>query len=469
MTEIANLSNNRSHPGVSPAVRGPDRGAPLPAGGQEFSIALGQGRELNEIQSSETRQAVQQSLDGLQQNSARERPGTPPADDGTDGATEASPPRPLSGSVVERPGQVAPPTPARPTTGATPESTDLSMPVQTAPTNIVPATGAGVPHAVPTPVNGGSAPSEPENPVHDGPRNPRPPSADHATSRLTPLQTPANGGSAPSDPEIAVHDESRDSRPASADRSPAQPRPASGALPATEPENPDPDQRRGPGVSSADGTTTRSIPGQTPANAGSDAARSNHLRRQAPYSGPSTDDAGARALGPRDPRHAAAGVRSEGHNETIDLTGLARPANTAAADPVQTPDAGAQRAAASQSARFVGHLSEVADRILVSLPDSAKGDEVRIQLRSSILDGSGVRIFRDGGELNVVFIAQTESAQRFLADNQARFQVMLGDRLPDDRIRVEVEPATRRESTSGDNEGRSRQRYHPQPDEPPAE
>ena len=107
---------------------------------------------------------------------------------------------------------------------------------------------------------------------------------------------------------------------------------------------------------------------------------------------------------------------------------------------------------------------QVADRILVSMPDSSAPGEVRISLKQSILDGSDVRIFHDGGELRVVFVAETESAQRFLANNKELMQQTLGERLQDQRVHVEVEAPARGGASREDNRGRSRQQYVRQDD-----
>ena len=107
---------------------------------------------------------------------------------------------------------------------------------------------------------------------------------------------------------------------------------------------------------------------------------------------------------------------------------------------------------------------EVAERILVSAPKPGSPDEVRISLNTSVLDGSDIRIFREAGELKVVFVAQTESAERFLADNRAILHQKLGERLQDERVHVEVSNNDRESASRGDAEGRSRQRYVPQDD-----
>ena len=187
------------------------------------------------------------------------------------------------------------------------------------------------------------------------------------------------------------------------------------------------------------------------------------LQRETRTVRPYTHDARAAATGTPDTRQAAANAQSDGRTEAPVLTALATPGSTP--DSGQPPTVEVPRTPASHAARFAGQVSVVAERILVSSPDAGHGEEVRIQLRQSILDGSGIRIFREAGELNIIFIAPTEAAQRFLAENQERFQAIIGERLRDDKIRIVVESATDRETSSEDNEGRSRQRYVP-PDDP---
>ena len=111
---------------------------------------------------------------------------------------------------------------------------------------------------------------------------------------------------------------------------------------------------------------------------------------------------------------------------------------------------------------------QVADRILVSMPEAGAAGEVRISLKQSILDGSEVRVFHEGGDLKVVFVAETESAQRFLADNGALMQRTLEERLQEPRVRVEVEAPNSGWTSREDNHGRSRQRYVREDDAPDA-
>lgn len=145
--------------------------------------------------------------------------------------------------------------------------------------------------------------------------------------------------------------------------------------------------------------------------------------------------------------------------ERTDLTG--------SVTPVSVPETQATTAPATvqaPSTEAVEIAREVTDRILVSAPKPGAPDEVRISLNASVLDGSDIRIFREAGELKVVFVTQTESAQRFLADHRAVFQQTLGERLQDERVHVEVSTGGREGASREDAEGRSRQRYVPQDD-----
>ena len=93
------------------------------------------------------------------------------------------------------------------------------------------------------------------------------------------------------------------------------------------------------------------------------------------------------------------------------------------------------------------------------MPDSNAPGEVRISLKQSILDGSEVRISREGGELEVVFVARTESAERLLVDIREQFQQRLGERLQDQRVHVGVESPNRDGASGEDDRRRSRQQY----------
>ena len=105
---------------------------------------------------------------------------------------------------------------------------------------------------------------------------------------------------------------------------------------------------------------------------------------------------------------------------------------------------------------------EVVDRILVSVPQSGGSDEVRIGLNASVLDGSSIRIYREAGELRVVFEAPTEASRRFLAENGSVLQDTLAERLPGERVHVGVAAPPSGGMDRDDAEGRSRQQYVPE-------
>ena len=136
----------------------------------------------------------------------------------------------------------------------------------------------------------------------------------------------------------------------------------------------------------------------------------------------------------------------------IDMSGVA--ASPATVESGQTRVVEGVQAPASRVAELA---EEVADRILVSVPESGAPGEVRISLKQSILDGSEVRMFHEGGELKIVFVAESESARHLLVNIKEQFQHTLGERLQDQRVHVEIE-APGRDGTSGDdNRRRSRQ------------
>ncbi len=104
-------------------------------------------------------------------------------------------------------------------------------------------------------------------------------------------------------------------------------------------------------------------------------------------------------------------------------------------------------------------VQQIAERVLVTSPDSKTNPEVRIRLKSSFLDGSSVRVFREGGELKVMFMANTKDAEAFIAQHKGQIEQALSDRLKDERVLISVEMQGGRGAEGEHNEGRSRQRY----------
>ena len=139
---------------------------------------------------------------------------------------------------------------------------------------------------------------------------------------------------------------------------------------------------------------------------------------------------------------------------TLGMGYIAHPASPAS---VEVSPAVSDAAAAP---REIGEIAKrIAERILVTSPGSGRHPEVRIQLKSSVLDGSDVRIFREGGELKVVFVANGKDAEDFIVQNKGQLQQAIGDRLKDERIQISVELRQGGATESEHNEGRSRQQY----------
>ena len=129
-------------------------------------------------------------------------------------------------------------------------------------------------------------------------------------------------------------------------------------------------------------------------------------------------------------------------------TSLASPQTTAAAVAKQIP-----------ATRDINQIAQqVADRILVSSPNAKTNPEVRIQLNDSYLQGSDVRVFREGGELRIVFVAQSADTANYIAQNRDSMQQALSSRLPGEQVAVSIETTNPRQSGE-ENQGRSRQRY----------
>lgn len=82
---------------------------------------------------------------------------------------------------------------------------------------------------------------------------------------------------------------------------------------------------------------------------------------------------------------------------------------------------------------------EVANRILVSAPADMGHKEVRIQLKNSVLPSTEVRIFRDGGSLQVEFLTSVKDSQLFIAQRQDEIQTALGQRLDGESVNVSIQ------------------------------
>ncbi len=94
-------------------------------------------------------------------------------------------------------------------------------------------------------------------------------------------------------------------------------------------------------------------------------------------------------------------------------------------------------------------VEEIANRVLISSQD-AQNAEVRIQLKSSVFGGSDIRIFREHGELKVMFVASSQEAQNQISQHVSKMESMLRERMPQEKIRVRVEGKDKdREGQSG--------------------
>ena len=223
-----------------------------------------------------------------------------------------------------------------------------------------------------------------------------------------------------------------------------------------------------PSTKQSRATTDRKLAGAAPegvlapgrARAGSAVEAARTVPTTSAQTAPPRDPGGSSA--PRTEDIASGPGADDAHDpdiEAVDMTGVAASAGTAELGRTSAPE-GVQ----APVSRATELAEQVADRILVSMPDSSAPGEVRISLKQSILDGSDVRIFHEGGELRVVFVAETESAQRLLVNIREQFQQTLGERLQDQRVHVEVEAPARGGASREDSRGRSRQQYVRQDD-----
>jgi len=100
----------------------------------------------------------------------------------------------------------------------------------------------------------------------------------------------------------------------------------------------------------------------------------------------------------------------------------------------------------------------IAERILVSSAADSKGaQEIRIQLKESVLPHTEVRIHRHAGSLQVEFVTTSKDSQLFIAQRQPDIQRVLGERLKGETVNVVVQEG--QQTRGGEGEGRSRQQY----------
>ncbi|MEM1304139.1 MAG: type III secretion HpaP family protein [Planctomycetota bacterium] len=160
-----------------------------------------------------------------------------------------------------------------------------------------------------------------------------------------------------------------------------------------------------------------------------------------------SQDAGDGDRGSGDNQSGDAG---EGQNEktfslgdTI-LRGMSRGADVAAT-------AGAQ---AGRDATLDGVVQQIADRILVSEPNSGQR-EVRIILKDSVLPGTEVRLTQHAGKLQIQFVSESQKSLDLLNQNQTVLQQRLNEKLTKHDVTVQVEMDGQGQP---DQDGRSRER-----------
>ncbi|BDV01964.1 hypothetical protein TDMWS_20490 [Thermodesulfomicrobium sp. WS] len=100
-------------------------------------------------------------------------------------------------------------------------------------------------------------------------------------------------------------------------------------------------------------------------------------------------------------------------------------------------------------------VRKMVERILVEVPGTSHRQEVRIRLGDAVLPDTDIRIFRDGGRLEVQFLTGSQETRDFLSPHLSSLKEALESRQ---REPVQVSVAYTGESGGGQNEGRSRER-----------
>lgn len=116
--------------------------------------------------------------------------------------------------------------------------------------------------------------------------------------------------------------------------------------------------------------------------------------------------------------------------------------------------------AAPDLAPDLGRIAEaVVERLLVSDGEAPGDQEVRVQLKESVLPGTEIRIRHEGGRLVVEFVCTNADSVRFLDTQRDGLTAHLDNRL---RTHAEVLVTPARDGLGDDRQdGRSRQRYVP--------
>ncbi len=105
--------------------------------------------------------------------------------------------------------------------------------------------------------------------------------------------------------------------------------------------------------------------------------------------------------------------------------------------------------------RIPEHVLSIVDRILVEVPGTSHRQEVRIRLSQDLLPETEVRIFREGGRLEVHFVTKSQQALDQLSPHLHALKEVL-ERRGEELVYVSVDLT--KGSDSGQNEGHSRQK-----------
>ncbi len=339
-----------------------------------------------------------------------------------------------------------------------------------------PAVGDALPSAPGLAVTEGAMPARPspaaEAPVVAGhasaPSAPRAessslPAADAQTAPATesaaqPMRvpTPEAGDALPSAPGLAVTEGAMPARPTPAAEAPvvaghasapSAPRAESSSLPAAD-------------AQTAPVTEPAAQPVRVPSSAAGDALPSAPglaVTEGAMPARPTPEAEGAPAKAVTAEHSAASAERKRpGAVSDADDPPLSRPAERAprevppAAAPMAAAESVPQQAGAVQTAavpdaaaRVTAMLRAAADAVAASVqvsPDLARTGtgEIRVRLRSDVLDGSSVRFEASGGDLKITLYPATQAAAAVLEAHLERFRTHLAERVANWRINVGV-------------------------------
>lgn len=100
--------------------------------------------------------------------------------------------------------------------------------------------------------------------------------------------------------------------------------------------------------------------------------------------------------------------------------------------------ASVQTAAPPAAAEINQLIDKTVSRILVSSPEAGQAQEIRLQLDGKLLGGTEVRLYNEGGQLNVEFLPQTADAGNFLSQQHGHIQETLSRNLKQQKVLVAV-------------------------------